>query len=560
MKISGSAGVKASDCISLEDIVLRNRSLLLLILACIVALSLAAQCAELPKLETKVKTLAAFKNGLGFAFRSGNTSLADGWVDMNEIPPASLGTLWIGTTNPLRRVEEVVSYKATNENAKDAQTVAELIDLNVGKTIGLTYWSGGSQAPQGVTGKVISSTGQVVIIQPTGTDGKRAIRKDMIQTLEMPSDGALKGKETTNRAKIRVGGKPKSAEVTMAYLEKGITWSPSYLVNIRDAKTADITLEAVLANDTEDLEDTDVSFVVGYPNFTFADITTPMSLQQSVAAFVQALTNGRQQNYNQPFSNVMAQSVAYNYALYDSDVPSPSSWQPELGYSATKPMAGESNEDLYFYHQPHVTLKKGDRARYTVFTGKASYEHLYELDVPDARYVDYRGYRTSDNGNRKDEETQVWHVLRLTNTTDFPWTTAPALTVNGSMPIAQDTLKYTPPKGKNTLKLTIATDIRAQEEQTEASREQVTILGDGYDSVTVDGKLTIRSYKANPVKMSVKKSMLGQVLASSDGGKVAKLVTRLTAANPDSQVSWEFELAPGAEKVLTYQYKVMIRR
>lgn len=221
--------------------------------------------------------------------------------------------------------------------------------------------------------------------------------------------------------------------------------------------------------------------------------------------------------------------------------------------------AGESNEDLYLYSQPHVTLKKGDRARYTVFTSKVPYEHAYELDVPDTMNVDYYGNRTSD-GREKDNEPQVWHVLKLENTTQYPWTTAPALAINGPMPIAQDTLKYTPPKGKNTLKLTVATDIRATQEQMETAREQVSVLRHDYDKVTVDGKLTIHSFKPKPVKITVKKAIVGEVAEASDSGNIVKLAKRLNSVNPDSQITWEFELAPGAEKVLTYQYKVLVYR
>jgi hypothetical protein len=522
----------------------------------IFALPCLAFGAELPVLQTKVRTLAVFKNGLGFAFRSGIAAPVDGWVDINETPPASLGTLWIGTTNALERVEEVIAYRATTEKAKDAQSVAELVDLNVGKTVSLTYWTGGSGAT--VRGELLSSAGQIVVIQvtqPVDARGKLAIKKDSIQTVGLGDDAVTKGKgsDVTNRAKARIAGKPKSAEITLAYLEKGITWSPSYLINIRDEKMADITLEAVLANDAEDLTDTDVSFVVGYPNFMFADITTPLSLQQSVASFVQALTYGR---FSTAAGGAVAQSVAYNNAggAYAGD-----SWRPELTYSATQPMAGESSEDFYLYKQPGVSLKKGERARYTVFTGKAPYEHVYELEVPDSANFGYSASSTSDR-NARDDGPQVWHTLRLENTTQFPWTTAPALAVNGAIPVAQDTLKYTPPKGKNTLKLTIATDIRAQQEQTEAAREQVTIANRTYDRVTVNGKLSIRSYKAQPVKLSVRKMMAGEVKQSSDGGKALKLAKQPTALNPDSRVSWEFELAPGVEKVLTYQYTLLIYR
>ncbi len=238
---------------------MRTRCLLCVMLVCAMVLPVAVLADTLPSLETKVKTVAAFKNGLAFVFRSGSATLADGWVDMNELPPAALGTMWIGTTNPLERVEEVVAYKRTDENARDAQSIGELVDLNVGNTVGLRC----STEPVNVRGKILSSTGQIVIVQ-TFEGGRVAIKKDAIQSVEMASDAVVKGKDkvTSNRAKARIGGEPKSAEVTMAYLEKGITWSPSYLVNIRDAKMADITLEAVLANDCEDLQDTEVSFAI----------------------------------------------------------------------------------------------------------------------------------------------------------------------------------------------------------------------------------------------------------------------------------------------------------
>lgn len=527
-------------------------------LICICAPNFAA-AAELPKLETKVKTVAVFKNGLGFVFRSGTTPLAAGWADMAETPSAALGTLWIGTTNPLERVEEVVAYKGATSIARDAQSLAELLDLNVGQDMGIFYSTGGSGEPKYVLGKLLMSSGQIALFEAkSGTGiGKIAIKKDAIQSVDLRgADAVLKTKDTTNanRAKVRVGGKAKSAEITMAYLEKGITWSPSYLVNIRDEKTADITLEAILANDAEDLEDAEISFVVGYPNFQFADITTPLSLQQSVAQFIAAVAAGRSAGSYGGTSQIMSQSVVFNNAFTGYDASA--AWRPENTYSATQPMAGESNEDLYLYQQKHVTLKKGDRARYTVFTGKAAYEHVYEWELPDSMNVDPNGYRSGERSDAS-QGPQVWHVLRLENTTTHPWTTAPALAVNGSMPVAQDTLKYTPPAGKSTLKLTAATDIRAQVEQIEASRTQV----DSYhDKVTVKGKLSLRSYKAKPVTLSVKKSIVGEVAEASDSGKVVKLAKALTAVNSNSQVSWEFELAPGTEKLLTYQYTVMIRR
>src|SRR5258706_15593710 len=64
---------------------------------------------DLPLLNTKVKTVAAFKNGLGFVLRGGETPLSGGWARMEQIPPAALGTFWMGAGDR-NSIAEVVSY------------------------------------------------------------------------------------------------------------------------------------------------------------------------------------------------------------------------------------------------------------------------------------------------------------------------------------------------------------------------------------------------------------------------------------------------------------------
>lgn len=556
----------------------------LTLITVVVIAQVAAAAGQAPSLDTTVKTVAAFKNGLAFVYRSGDAQLSDGWATMEELPPAALGAIWIGTTSPEASVEEVIAYKGTVSESVDALSLADLLEANVGKSVEIAYSAGGGEQVETIRGNVLSvpsrepivqpapapvsynryspspapepTRGQIVLIKTLG-DFIVALDKGTIRSIKLPADASVKTKidRPANGARIRVRGKPKSSRVTLAYLEKGITWSPSYLINLLTDKEASITLDAVLANDVEDLEDADVSFVVGYPNFAFADLTTPLSVQQSVASFVQALLQGPQRIVGGPQSSTMFQSIAYNVGDYSRS--SGDAWRPELAYSATQ-MPGETNEDLYFYHQPHVTLKKGDRAKYTVFTGKVGYEHIYLWEVPDLVNLDDRGYRQS--GSRQDvPEDQVWHALKLQNTTTHPWTTAPALAVKGSMPVAQDTLKYTPPKGENTLKLTVATDIRAEQSENESARKVVNIGHDDYDEVTVDGTLLVKNMKPTAVKMNVKKMLTGEVLQSA-GGKVSKVTKKLAAVNPKSEIEWDFDLAPGSERQLTYQYKILINR
>lgn len=552
------------------------------LLAIVLIFSSASLFAEtgdgLPVAKTKVRTLAAFKNGLSFVFKSGVTPLKDGWAVLEEMPSASLGALWIGTGTSGARVDEVVSYKGTIPGDTDAQSISEILDANAGNDV-TVYWQGGvTSEPKKITGKLIavpridrSDTqtdrgqyyqGQIVILQ-TADGTTVSINKSLIQYIEMSSGVKMKTKidRVVTSAKAHVKGDPESADITVAYLGKGITWSPNYLINIQNEKEADVTLEAVLANDTEDLDNTEVSFVVGYPNFGFANVITPLSALQSVSAFIQALSGSASGSDRGSGGSrgamSQSQSIMYNYAQYPG---SPSSaWSPDTSYTASN-LPGESNEDLFFYKHKSITLKKGERGRYTIFSIKAPYTHLYQWDIPDSMRIDDRGYRQGNDPSR-DIEEQVWHVLEFNNTSQMPWTTGPAFVVNGPMPVAQDMMKYTPSKARNSLRLTVATDVRAEQAQTEISRENATVGVDTYyDNIKVDGTLVIRNLKSNEITLNITKAVTGEVLETGQDGKVTKNAKRLTAVNPQSEIVWKFPLAPGAEKTLTYKYKILVHR
>lgn len=543
---------------------------------------MAASESEKPSPKLKIQTLAVFKNGLGFVYRSGKTEVKDGWTVLDAIPDACLGTLWIGTTEPNSRVEEVVSSKETTKKEYLPTDISDLLDLNLGKKLVLVYRGDVTGGTQTITGTLLNvpsgpakpdtpyrynyssyagpqtSTKSTLILIQTDDKKIQAINRMNIISVELPEDAVTTAttETQTNAAKARVSGKESSAEMTMAYLQKGFVWSPSYLVNIKDDKLADISMEAILANDVEDLNDVDLSFAVGYPNFMFSNRVSLLSLGQDVRSFVNDLSIPLSQSGSDDSSRVMSQSIAYNTANYYAEN---HTTNLEMSYSTTIPMEGETNEDLYFYHQNHVTLKKGERARYQVFTGKIPYEHLYQWNVVDSMNINDYGH--SDRQDPSKLQDQVWHVIRMENTTKLPWTTAPAFVVNGANPVSQDVLNYTPFGGKNTLRLTVATDVRAEQDQKEISRKQATLMYySNYDEVQVQGTLTIHNFKQKVIRCNVKKPLTGEVLNCDNAGKITKTAKRLSAVNPQSEIEWEFDLPGGSEKVLKYQYKVYVAR
>jgi hypothetical protein len=149
----------------------------------------------------------------------------------------------------------------------------------------------------------------------------------------------------------------------------------------------------------------------------------------------------------------------------------------------------------------------------------------------------------------------------MKNTTTFPWTSAPAMVIQGTKPLSQDTLPYTPKGATSNLKMTIATDIRSSHEEREIARQQNVERRRGYqyDLVTVEGTLKAKNYKSRDVHLSITKRLRGSVESQTENGTAEKLAESISVDNPMSQLKWEIVLKPGEEKTITYRYKVWVR-
>jgi hypothetical protein len=155
----------------------------------------------------------------------------------------------------------------------------------------------------------------------------------------------------------------------------------------------------------------------------------------------------------------------------------------------------------------------------------------------------------------------IWHSIRLKNSTKFPWTSAPALVVSGDKPVSQDTLTYTPKSANSALRITVATDIRASHEEREVARQQELNhrRNYNYDLVTVEGKLKVKNYKTKQVHLAIGKTLRGKTEFQSDEGKTVQLGEGIESDNPKSRMTWDVTLKPGEERVVTYRYKIWVR-
>jgi len=532
-----------------------------------------AKDSPLPVLTTKAKNIAVFKNGLGFFMRTGTVRLSDGWAVTEYVPNASLGSLWIGSLEKDTILEEVIGFKEDVQRSFEAISIEELLASNIGKKVKITY---GDKIIEGTIksvpeartsergeGSGIAYTRNVYDpgLQPKAAaivvidigDGEVVLNKGNISKVEFPKGFSTSCliKEKAKRIRFKVAASKKEVGLGLSYLQKGISWVPSYLVNLEDSKKARITMKSTLINDAEDLENVDIFFVVGYPNFLYADVMSPMALEESITQFIQGLRREGRQEDAGGLMAVTRQRADFRESGTMSNV--------DYGYETIKGLPGAAEEDLFLYHKEKISIRKGERAYYPIFFDEVDYKHIYEWEIPDTINVDPRGYQRSEQ--QKIEKENVWHSVKLSNSTKYPWTTAPAFVVSGSNPLSQDTLNYTPQNAKTNLKLTVATEVKHERHEYEVERQRdVKIYNHNYDLVTVKGELSIKNHKNKEITMEIKKRLTGEATDVSHKGKIEKVAEGLKGVNQNSSVSWEIPLKAGEEVNVTYMYKVYITR
>ncbi len=528
----------------------------------------AAETSDSPSPLPKTVAIAAFKNGLAFVLRQGEVPLSSGVGRITPIPNATLGSLWISPNTPGSKLDEVIAYRYNVGGERTIPSLSEILRANAGKAITVSY-----QAKE-YTGEVVGlrDSGQATTEPSLAFSGLAprpgedylllrvekkllAIPLGGISMASLPDDAILREptQQPSQALRFTVKGGSQKEKLTMGYLERGVGWTPSYLISLVDDKTAQITMQAIVTNDTEDIQDAELFFVVGVPNFAYADTLSPMSLQQSLMDFMRDAESEKKSLG--AFSNAIGgQMVAMDSPAAPAAIPLT---------SLVSDMSSAPEEDLFLYNRSGVTLAKGERASYNVFSGNVEYEHLYNWEVTDQPRVDAFGNVVSPNSYSPDANRadSVWHTIRLKNGTRFPWTSAPAMVISGDKPVSQDTLPYTSKGASANLKITIATDLRVSHEEREVARQQAPEhrRGYNYDLVTIEGKLTVTSFKTREVRLSIGKNLRGKAESQSDEGKAVQLAEGIESDNPSSRLSWEITLKPGEQRVVTYRYKVWVR-
>ena len=503
----------------------------------------AALLSQTPQFtDSKITAVSMFKNGFAVVTRVA-TVPSSGEILWRNPPGGSLGTVWITANNGVK-IAEVVYTRVMVPHSRPATSIEEVLATNKGKTLNFLVANLDGEKLSEIRAKLISSDGTIVIIEtPSGT---RVLQKSWVVSIANAEDKIIYDvKADAAHPALRIKATP-GAKIYMLGLQRGMTWAPAYNFDISDPKKLVGTGKATIINDLEEFNNVEVRLITGFPNVPFINILDPLTSGATMNQVMDGMmaTGGFGGGPGGAPITQNAMRRDGGRALSEGDVFAP--FDPSQ-------LAGFQAEDLFFYRQPAVSLKPGDRGYYVLFQMESEYEHIYTLDLPIGTSV--------SNISGSDEPLDVWHELKFKNKANLPLTTAPAITTQQGEILGQDTLKYLSPNAEGFLKITKALDVAADldEEVTDRQRNSMSREGYNYDLLTIKGTIPIVNRKTSDIKVRINRMVSGEAMTASDGGVITKLTTVINSINNTSRVLYTIDLKPGERKVLSYTYKMYVR-
>jgi hypothetical protein len=519
-----------------------------------------------PKPKFSIVAASLFKNGYAVVTRA--LDVRPGTTVISEIPSGALGTVWFQITDGLKIVSVRNTFAPISTSTPRAiGSIPELIQLNLGKTVKLGLEKGSA------TGKLISINGDMVLIDTA--EGVKGLHTSSITSLVGPKTlhKTTRDVDKTKQRVLKITVKGNSpGRLYMIALERGLSWSPAYSLDITDPAKLKFTMKATLLDDLGDFKGIETRLVTGFPNVMYAGTEDPIFAQTSLDQYLASIGASDAQrnalNSNFAFANNMQGQMVAAKALAPGRGGGgfggggrPMEADMVAQMTPTSDLQGVQAEDLYFYRLPDVQMDLGDRAYFVLKAGSVPFKEVYTWEGMDP-VVNNTSF--GNPGNRQppqdDQPIPVWHSLEFDNKLGLPLTTAPAVTVQGGEILGQDLLKYTSQGAKATVKITKALDVEADSYDEEVSRENEKLRYSNriaYDLVHLSTTMSFVNHKTKSVHLRITFPYTGEV-EDAGGGTEVKGHKSLHDVNPSGKLTWEKDLGAGESLTVTFKSKVFV--
>lgn len=476
-------------------------------------------CGQEKVAKSRVVSVGVFKNGLTVVKREVDIPTA-GTYRLDIAPDPVYGTFWIASNS---RVEAAIKMRDV-DGPIPAASSAGLQDALAGKEVDVHLLVGQGVAAQKSVKGVVERIATAKLAADNRTrpgHGFLIVKTPQGYTYINPADISqidAKGQEavvTQQRPALilTVDKVPQKPNVVLTYLARGMGWAPNYRVDISDPKTLSIEMAAIIRNEMEDLQETDVNLLTGFPGVDYASMPALLSPKASWEKF----------------------------SFIEQDLSPIASRSKTALASETGGMHSESVGKR--------NLKDGETLSLSIGKAKANYEPAVEWSV------------SSNHSAAIGEE--LWDVHLFKNPFAYAMTTGPVFLVENDRFRGQRTCLPAKVGDDVSLRIVPSVNIRTrgeEEEQPPKNVKNVPVhLGTReYRRATVAGVLAVSNQRKQPITMIVRRSIKGKVLENDGKAKIQSGGDGLREINPSNDIVWTVNLMPGEESTFRYRFEILL--
>ncbi len=506
--------------------------------------------AEDKPVKGRITGVDLFKNGLA-VIKCEVVLGKPGTYMLDQVPQPIHGTYWVesnGAVESLVRMSEV-------DVPADEVVPGNLQDDLAGKKVTISL-KGDRRAP--VVGTVVkfkmskdmqdfnggAAQSRYLVLQ-TAKGGRAFIDYSEIATVEVDEAGDTVKRSRPQLVLTLTDTKQAETRVIIRYLTRGLSWAPSYRIDISDPKTLTLEQNAIVRNELVDLADAEIRLISGYPSVQFAHVLSPLAPHMTWAGFFQQLAHFGGRDNDFMGNSVVTQNPSYNYRNNTFD----------LSLGATP--AGEG-VDLHYQPIGKRTLASGDAFSLTVAGGKADYERVVEWLVPDNRN-EYGAY----SGRNHSEDDDPWDALKFRNPLTFPMTTGPATVIANGQFNGQRSTYWVNAGEETVMRVNKALSIRTRSLENEvlakgADRELIWVGGRQYRRSTVAAEVSVSNHRKENVKVLIRRRFSGDMLTAEGDPKASLREEGVFSINKRNELLWTIPLKSGEERTLKFTYTVLV--
>ena len=344
-----------------------------------------------------------------------------------------------------------------------------------------------------------------------------------------------------------IEGPSKPFEIT--YMSKGVSWAPSYRINLLDDKRLRLTMSTVIRNEMMSFRNAEVQLISGFPSLEFANRFSLIVPGITLNSFFQQLASGNPASLGGAAVAVMSQMM------------SPRAGESRPQHEATNfdipDMKNEGIGDIHYRGIGRVSLGKDQSMHLKLEEAETPYRRIVEWDIPARR----NGKGDLTNAGASD----LWDTIRFANPFASPLTTAAAQTTEGSKILGQSILYWTNPGQTINHRVTKSLSVNGTINETEVDRERPFVFFNPpwnnvrYRNPDTEGEIKLKNYRSSPADVVVKLGFCGEFVSSSrEPSEHRVLPSPANTVNKSNHLFWNLTLAPGEEISINYTYSVLI--